>query len=59
MKKLDFNEMEMVNGGWSWEKCGVGAGLAIMQFGWEAAAIGGWIGVGALAGAACLIANTQ
>ena len=59
MKKLNFNEMEVVQGGWSWEKCAVSAGLMVMQFGWEAAAIGGWVGVGALAGTACVLSNME
>ena len=25
MKELNMNEMELVNGGWSWKNCGIGA----------------------------------
>ena len=25
MKELNLNEMELVNGGWSWKNCGIGA----------------------------------
>jgi len=57
MKTLDFNEMEVVSGGWDWESCAVGAGLALLHGGYIAAAAGGWIGVGALAGIGCVAAN--
>jgi hypothetical protein len=59
MKTLDFNQMENVEGGWSWESCAVGAGLFLAHGGWVAAAAGGWIGVGLLAGAGCVVANVS
>ncbi len=57
MKKLEMNQMENLEGGWSWGACGAGAGGALVIAGWQAAAVGGWIGVGICAGLGCVQAN--
>ncbi|MCD6090347.1 MAG: hypothetical protein J7J72_02490 [Bacteroidales bacterium] len=55
MKNLDLNQMESIQGGWSWERCAVGAGTSVLAGGWVAAAAGGWLGVGILAGIGCVV----
>ncbi len=55
MKKLELNEMEIIHAGWSWDACIVGAGNSVLTLGFSAAFFGGWVGVGAVALAGCVI----
>ena len=55
MKKLELNQMENVQGGWSWEGCAVGAMTTTLAAGGYAAALGGPWGVLALAVVGCVV----
>ena len=44
MKELNMNEMELVNGGWSWKNCGIGAVAGAVLGAAGGALAGGWAG---------------
>ncbi len=59
MKKLELNQMENIQGGWSWGGCATTAGTSLMVLGWKAAIVAGWWGVGAVAAVGCVIGATE
>ncbi len=55
MKTLELSQMENTQAGWSWTACATGAGTSVETLGFLAAFCGGWLGVGAVAIAGCVI----
>ena len=59
MKKLELNQMENVEGAFSWNGCISSTLVQVCTWGWSAAAMGNWIGVGILAGGACIAGGLE
>ena len=54
MEKLEINNLENINGGWSWERCATGAATTVLGLG-LAGVVGGPWGYAALAGVGCVL----
>ena len=54
MEKLEINNLENISGGWSLERCIIGASTTVMALG-LAGVVGGPWGYAALAGVGCVL----